>query len=343
MLTLLNKHKAFILGWTAGIITVLLVVLVIWLIQSAQTASKLESYRKEAVTYFEEQHYEEALIACEKILELSPADREADELRRKCRAIIEKDKLEMKRTMAQIKRRQEAKVILDRISGGTMRPDEIIRIAQDALTIDPTYGDAYQVIGYAYKDKKDYDKAYEYFSKAIEATPTQVYSCYERALIRAYIYNKPEDAIPDFEKVLQYDPDSHIGWFARGSIEFSQGKYDEAIQDYTRAIELYPDYAEAYFNRGIIYYKKSNFDVAITNYTNAIRLNPDFANAYYNRANAYADKSKTARNSDIRHELLEQAIADWREFLRIAPPAHQNIKGLKEHIDNIEKRERTVK
>jgi tetratricopeptide (TPR) repeat protein len=292
MLTLLNKHKAFILGWTAGIITVLLVVLVIWLIQSAQTASKLESYRKEAVTYFEEQHYEEALIACEKILELSPTDKEIDKLREKCMAVIMKNKLKMKEAEAEAKRMKEhmerrtrARVILDRASSARA-PDDKIRIAQDALKIDPTYGDAYQAIGYAYKAKAAesgrspdayrelIDKAYEYFSKAIEATPTQVYSCYERALITAYIYNRPEDAIPDLEKVLQHDPQSHIGWFAKGTIELGQKKYDEAIQDYTRAIEIYPNYEQAYKNRAITYAHKGNYNKAIADGAEFLRLTP---------------------------------------------------------------------
>jgi tetratricopeptide (TPR) repeat protein len=42
-----------------------------------------------------------------------------------------------------------------------------IKAVQDALAIDPTYGDAYQEIGFAYYDKGEYDEAYKALTRAI--------------------------------------------------------------------------------------------------------------------------------------------------------------------------------
>ncbi|HEC56454.1 MAG TPA: tetratricopeptide repeat protein [Candidatus Syntrophoarchaeum butanivorans] len=77
-------------------------------------------------------------------------------------------------------------------------------------------------------------------------------------------------------------------YYNRGLVYAEQEKYDEAIKDFDKAIELNPDDAEAYHNRGIAYTKLGEYDEAIKDFDKAIELNPDDAEAYHNRGNAYA-------------------------------------------------------
>ncbi|MDI6788986.1 MAG: hypothetical protein QME51_11500, partial [Planctomycetota bacterium] len=58
----------------------------------------------------------------------------------------ERTKKEWEKAQKAMKIRAEAKAILDRTSGSAP-PDDKIRSASEALKIDPTYGEAYQVIG----------------------------------------------------------------------------------------------------------------------------------------------------------------------------------------------------
>ena len=249
--------------------------------------------------------------------------------------------------------REKAKAILDRLNAGNLTPDERIKAANDALQIDPSYGDAYQVIGYAYKDKKDYDKAYEYFTKAIENTPTLAYSYYERGHINAYIYGKVEKAIADFTKVFELDPNSHIGYFAAGTIEYYLQNYDKAIADLNKAIEIKSDYADAYANRGTTYVQKGEIERAITDLNQAIKLDPNNANAYINRAVAYKQKGEIDKAmTDINYAIklnpndvsayrnrgsiykqkgeIDKAIADYNKAIELNPydVASYNNRGL---------------
>ena len=53
-----------------------------------------------------------------------------------------------------------------------------------------------------------------------------------------------------------------------------QGNFTQAMSDYNKAIEINPNYAEAYNNRGIIYDKQGNFTQAMSDYNKAIEINP---------------------------------------------------------------------
>jgi len=48
--------------------------------------------------------------------------------------------------------------------------------------------------------------------------------------------------------------------------------YKEAIRDFTRVIEIDPDNANAYFNRGCCYDSVGELDLAISDYSVALEL-----------------------------------------------------------------------
>ncbi len=50
------------------------------------------------------------------------------------------------------------------------------------------------------------------------------------------------------------------------------GHYKEAIRDFTRVIEIDPDNANAYFNRGCCYDSIGELDLAISDYSVALEL-----------------------------------------------------------------------
>ncbi|MFH1226705.1 MAG: tetratricopeptide repeat protein [Planctomycetota bacterium] len=328
----LMKNKAASLAITVAAV-ILIAVAIGLMTSSAGKDKEITQYRAEAQKAFEGKNYDEAKTWCNKLLALSPQDEGAQSLLKKSEKIIkaqEDKKLQedakVKEAAAQAQKtvdlRAQAKTVLDRADGAPT-PDQKIQFAREALKIDPTYGDAWQVIGYAYRAKAggaqsldEYreliDKAVEAFTKAIETTPTLAYSYYERAMITAYILNKPEEATPDFEMVFKYDPGSHIGWYAKGNIANSQKKYDDAIASFTKAVELMPDYSWAYCNRGNSYSEKGDIDRAIADYTEAIRVDPKLANAYYNRGIIYNTKGE-----------YDKAIADYDETIRIDPKYSQ--------------------
>lgn len=282
---------------------------------------RISEYRKQVYQEFEQNRFEETVALCNKLLVLSPEDEAIKLLLRNSQDAIKEryQNIQIEKALAIVKadriqkaneRRQKAKSLLDRINApifiGT--PDDKIKASEEALQIDPDYGDAYQVMGYAYKEKavedgkspdvtsgELIDKALECFSKAIEKAPTLVYSYYERAFITAFINNNPEGAMVDFNKVIELDPNSPIAYFARGIISYYQKDYDNAIVHFNKAIDLKPDYIESYLNLGSAYSQKGKFDKAIKEINRAIELKPGNATAYYNRGSIYFQQGEYDR------------------------------------------------
>ena len=96
--------------------------------------------------------------------------------------------------------------------------------------------------------------------------------------------------------------------FERGNSAYRKGNLDQAIADYTKAIELDPQYAKAYYNRGNAYSAKGNLDQAIADYTQVIGLEPQSVTAYYNRGLVYSrqghlDRRGSPRRRGIRDDL----------------------------------------
>ena len=58
----------------------------------------------------------------------------------------------------------------------------------------------------------------------------------------------------------------------RGIDNFDKGNYSEAITDFTKAIEINPDYSLAYFNRGLAYAEIDNFSQACSDWQKAYQL-----------------------------------------------------------------------
>ena len=95
-----------------------------------------------------------------------------------------------------------------------------------------------------------------------------------------------EEAIDDFTKAIELNPDFVWAYSNRGYSKNALGLYKEAIDDFTKAIELKPDYANAYNNRANAQTALGQHQKAIDDYTMAIELAGENVYFYFNRGNA---------------------------------------------------------
>jgi tetratricopeptide (TPR) repeat protein len=156
-------------------------------------------------------------------------------------------------------------------------------------------------------NKGQYDEAISDYNKALEINPQYALAYYNRGL--AYDSKGQYDqAISDFNKALEINPRNALTYVGRGMAYGKKGSYDEAISDYTKVLEINPRYAEAYYNRGLLYDNKGQYDQAISDYSKALEINPREASAYYNRGMAFKKKGQ-----------YDQAISDYNKALEIEP------------------------
>lgn len=117
-----------------------------------------------------------------------------------------------------------------------------------------------------------------------------------------------EQAIEDFTKSIELNPNDSITLNNRGNIYLSIGELVKAIKDYDKAINLNPELSMGWMNRGSAYLYKKELNQAVQDYSKAIELDPNEDAAWKNRASAYISLGK-----------LKQAFEDCQKALELNP------------------------
>jgi tetratricopeptide (TPR) repeat protein len=167
-----------------------------------------------------------------------------------------------------------------------------------------------------------WEEAVDAFTKSIELKFSFAAGAYfGRGIAYANLGNY-QQAIKDFNKAIELEPDDAYAYNHRGSTYSDLGNYQQAIKDFNKAIELKPDYSYAYNNRGIAYAALGNYQQAIKDFNKAIELKPDNSNAYGARGIAYGklgnkqqeikDLQTAARlGNTIAQDILRKAGISW--------------------------------
>lgn len=166
----------------------------------------------------------------------------------------------------------------------------------DNFPIDPDY---YFNQGLEQLKIKNYIKAIEYFTKALQLNPA----------------NPNNDAI----------------YYSRGIAYYKIKKYNGAIENYNWAIIKNNNHASAYCSRGNIRYKLGNIHVAIEDYSQALYINPNHYQAIKNLELARAklrNMQKLRTNSHNSSNSIEIEIYD--EYI-----SGLNLDNIRKHVGQV--------
>jgi tetratricopeptide (TPR) repeat protein len=130
------------------------------------------------------------------------------------------------------------------------------------------------------------------------------------ALIKARQYDK---AIEAFSEAIDMIPGDVEAYNYRGIARAYQKDYDGAIEDYTAALKIRPGYAEALNNRGFAWVKKGILDKALADFSRAIELEPYFLDAYNSKAWILATSTDKRYRSGKQAVALAKKAVDIAE------------------------------
>jgi tetratricopeptide (TPR) repeat protein len=111
------------------------------------------------------------------------------------------------------------------------------------------------------------------------------------------------------------------------------GKYEQALSDFTKVIELDPDDPEAYYERGFTYLRLNNWEEAIADYDRSIALDHGDAATFYNRACAHAQ----LRHYDQAEADLEKALPLTFEPPYLEPELRKHIREALDSLPRLRK------
>jgi tetratricopeptide (TPR) repeat protein len=148
--------------------------------------------------------------------------------------------------------------------------------------------DAYINMGEMYSELKDYPKSVELYTKAMAVDPDDYDGSEYKS--RAYAYlaqGKQKEAIDDFSKVIELDPNNAANYNTRAWTYYEMGQYEKGLDDANKALKIKPDAAYILDTRSNIYRGLGKYSKAMDDINKAIELKPDQAFYYYTRGLNY--------------------------------------------------------
>jgi tetratricopeptide (TPR) repeat protein len=119
---------------------------------------------------------------------------------------------------------------------------------------------------------------------------------------------RPHDAILNYSKALQIEPDFIEAHNNLGVVLVKQGRITEAIEHYTYILRIKPNLAGTHNNLGKALEAQGRLSEAIPHYLEALRIDPNDTDVSINLGLALEAQGK-----------IDEAIRQYREALRFAP------------------------
>lgn len=256
---------------------------------------------------------------------------------------IAKEKIEKEKIrQAKLKSEKEKKLLEQKaielehqkaIAKNPKKHQELTKILQKYMAINPKTTDTYIAIANTYKQMNEPTSALKYLNEAMkhDAANSEIY--YNIGLLN-FEQNKLKDAKNNLIKAINLDNENTK---AKNLLAFvNQGIVTRVINDaysnyeaknYIKAYEIldngikeYPKTAQLYFYRALVYVQMNRNAAAIYDFQKSIELDPAYYMAYYHLGKTY-EKIKDERN----------ALMAYERFLSIEPDE-------KDLIDEIEKK-----
>jgi len=228
-----------------------------WDVISTPTISQKtkEQWCRDGRAHYKDHHYEAAIMAYNRAIELDAAYAAAYY----CRGIVYYHLREYEKTMADY---------------------------NQAIELDHRFTDAYYSRGTLFHFLGEHRKAIIDFDHVIKLDPIHTATYNNRGL--AYLALKEyRKAIADFDRAITLDSRFAHAFCNRGLAYTDLTEYRKAIADFDRAIELTPEYSVLYYNRGLAYTKLKEYRRAIWDFDYALNLNPKDAAAYAAKEEVY--------------------------------------------------------
>lgn len=159
-----------------------------------------------------------------------------------------------------------------------------------ALELDKDYSEANYNLCVLYMNEKKYNDAIDYCSKAAE---DRLYRSRFKAytLIGVAYFNKGdrEKAKEYYDKSLAVEPKFFYTHNELGKLHVSYGELNDAVYEFKQAIQYNPDYPESYYNLGKTYSSMKDVYNACNSFKKVLELSPNSENGFTarNYVNSY--------------------------------------------------------
>jgi tetratricopeptide (TPR) repeat protein len=144
--------------------------------------------------------------------------------------------------------------------------------------------------------------------KEKKLTPQRLTEAYVMRGWYLYLMNRDEDALVDFGRALNREPDDATALYFRAECYRWLRRYDEALADLNKVLDLVPDLVDARVDRGEVYELTGRYAEALDDLNHALESAPDNAKGAAERGETYRLMGQP-----------ENALADFNRAIELDP------------------------
>lgn len=186
---------------------------------------------------------------------------------------------------------------------------------EKAISIWPGYQDAYNNLGIAYMNARDFESAYKVYAQLIEKHPDYLKARYNMG-VTSHNLQRYADAELHFERFISANPANANALFLLAESEGYQNKFDEAITHLKQLILLEPRADRGYLKLGMAYAITGNTSEAELYINKALQLNPGNAEAHFSLGLIFLNTGRQ-----------QEAFKKFRDALQ-KDPGHQRAAAM---------------
>jgi tetratricopeptide (TPR) repeat protein len=176
-----------------------------------------------------------------------------------------------------------------------------------AIDLDPAYPQSYNNLANVFYNNEKYEEAKKLLEDLITKKPDYTDSYVNLALI----YRKTGDSDKELQylnQALSTNPDSYNAYLQRGITYIKLNNDEKAKQDFATALEINPKSAEANKNLGMIFLKLGDYDKALVFLNNSLELNSSDQDILLSLVKIY---TKT--------NIVDKSILMYKKLLELDP------------------------
>ena len=161
------------------------------------------------------------------------------------------------------------------------RYEEAQKLAMQAITADPDFGDGYASLGRACLGLQQFDEAERQFRHALTFDAENQW--YLRGFgIALQLLGRKEEALESMTSLLRIVPEDALAHFCMANLQADMGQLKDAVSSYKKSLELDPHSAKTHYRLGNAYLKLEKNEMAESQFREALKISPNYGEALNN-------------------------------------------------------------
>lgn len=190
--------------------------------------------------------------------------------------------------------------------------DKAIEYYKKAVEIYPTHAMSLRALGHLQLKKGEHDLAFKNISKALEVNPEYATAHYNMGNYYSKL-NQPRKAIESYHLAIKYQPIYSTAYYNLGNMYSQIHDYDNAIRYFSKSLKQNSRSRDTHYNLGNAYFRKGDYKRAVTSYRLSIKVDDSYVSAYHNLAVAYSKLGQ-----------IDKAIRELEKAVKLDPSYKQS-------------------